>query len=476
MSGSSLNKIMGMGNESLFNARAGVDVTGHNISNAHTEGYSRQVVQTSARAPLTYGRFIMGSGAELDSVKRAHDEYVERQMRSEMQNNGHYSSLTEGLRNLEDIFSPELTSTIRERADSFINSVREFSNYPEEIPVRVSVVDNAAQLAESFNTAHSSVREVQENLTSEIYQHMNVANNDMKEIAWLNVEIMSAEVGGRNPANDLLDRRDDLIRKLGEKMDISVYKDRGNKVIIRGPSDTLLVEDGLAAQLEFRTEEDNKGLAAICLSDLKGQNYTRINDKFTRGKIGGLVQARDVYAQRVRDQLNDFAREFAVGFNRVHRQGYGISQYGDVNGRDFFADAEYAGEPAEQIKVSTTLLKEPESIGAALSPFSPGDNIIANEMVRFFDSSSFAGGKMSFRARYEDIVGHIGTDVQQATDEKDASDIVLAQIRENKEAVSGVSLDEEATNMMKYQNIFNASSKLITTADEMMQTVLDLKR
>jgi flagellar hook-associated protein 1 FlgK len=111
-----------------------------------------------------------------------------------------------------------------------------------------------------------------------------------------------------------------------------------------------------------------------------------------------------------------------------------------------------------------------------MSANSPGDNIIANEMIRFFKEPMFGNGRMSFGNVYEDIIGHIGTDVKQSADERDASNIVLAQIKENKEAVSGVSLDEEAQNMMKYQNAFNASSKLITTADEMMQTVLELKR
>jgi flagellar hook-associated protein 1 FlgK len=111
-----------------------------------------------------------------------------------------------------------------------------------------------------------------------------------------------------------------------------------------------------------------------------------------------------------------------------------------------------------------------------MSANSPGDNIVANEMIRFFSEAHFGGGRMSFGNAYEDLIGRIGTDVQQSVDERDASNLVLAQIKSNKESISGVSLDEEAQNMMKYQNAFNASSKLITTADEMMQTVLDLKR
>lgn len=476
MSGSSLTKVLSTGNEALFNSRVGIDTTGHNIANAHTEGYSRQVVQTQSKIPATYGRFVLGTGAEISTIKRSHDDFVERQMRDELQSNGRFHALSDGLHKLEDVFSPELTSTIRERADSFINSVRELSNFPEELPVRVALLDNAEQLSQSFNTAHSAVKEAQDNLTSEIRQHVAVANESLKEVARLNVEITAAESGSKNPGNDLLDRRDALVRELSEMMDIQAYKGRNGNLTLRGPGGELLVEDSHAAQMQLRIGEESGHVPMVYLSDLKGTGWKRVNGEFTQGKISGLVEARDVYAQRIRDQLNDLARDFSAGFNHIHRMGYGLSRYSESNGRDFFTGTEIAGsEPAARIQVSDTILREPSAIGAALTPASPGDNIVVNEMIRFFDTAAFGDKKVRFRSAYEEIIGHIGTDVQQAVDERDASDIVLAQIRENKESISGVSLDEEATNMMKYQNLFNASSKLITTADEMMQTVLSLK-
>jgi flagellar hook-associated protein 1 FlgK len=226
----------------------------------------------------------------------------------------------------------------------------------------------------------------------------------------------------------------------------------------------------------MRYNDDGSTLPAVHVSDLKGAQWSNINSKFSRGKLAGLIEARDVYAQRVRDQINGFAREFSTRFNAIHRTGHGVGDYRDARGRDFFVGVDGTTDPAESIRVSEIIVSEPEAISGAMSANSPGDNIIANEMIRFFKEPMFGNGKMSFGSVYEDIIGHIGTDVKQSADERDASNIVLAKIKENKEAVSGVSLDEEAQNMMKYQNAFNASSKLITTADEMMQTVLDLKR
>ena len=476
MTASSLHKVMGMGTESLFNARVGIDVTGHNVANAHTEGYSRQIVETEPRPVATYGNFVFGTGAQVQTIRRAHDAYIEKQLRQEFQNNGHYNALTDGLKDIEDIFSPELSSTIRERADQFVNALREFSNYPEELPVRVSLADTAAQLADSFNVTHANVERVQDNLTSEIRQNLANTNAKLKEVAMLNVEISSAEVGSKNPPNDLLDRRDKLIRELSELMDVNVYTVKGNKVVLRGPGDTLLVDEGLAAQFDFRNLDERGRLPSIHVSDLKSEGWTNINNKFTKGKIAGLVLARDKYAERVRNQVNDFARDFATEFNRVHQMGFGIAEFGNASGRRFFLGVEDTEEPAQHIRVSETVMSSPESISGALTANSPGDNIVANELVRFFSEPKFASGRMSFDNVYEQIIGHIGTDVQQAVDEKDASNIVLAQIQQNKESVSGVSMDEESQNMLKYQNAFNASSKLITTADEMMQTILDLKR
>jgi flagellar hook-associated protein 1 FlgK len=476
MTASSLNKIMGMGSESLFNARAGVDVTGHNIANAHTEGYSRQIVETAPKTPTAYGSLVFGSGAEVQTIRRAHDAYIERQLGQELQNNGHYTALSSGLKNIEDIFSPELSSTIRERSDAFENSLREFSNYPEELPVRVNLADNASKLADAFNSTHSNIAQVQGNLTAEMKRNILDSNIKLREIARLNIEISSAEVGSKNPANDLLDRRDKLVRELGENMEIKVYNDKQNKVIVRGPADSLLIEGANAAQLDLRQDENGSTQSAVHISDLKGSQWSNINSKFSRGKLAGLIEARDVYAERVRDQINGFAREFSAQFNAIHRQGHGVGDYRGASGRDFFVGVDGTTDPAESMRVSEIIVSEPEAISGAMSANSPGDNIIANEMIRFFKEPMFGNGRMSFGNVYEDIIGHIGTDVKQSADERDASNILLAQIKENKEAVSGVSLDEEAQNMMKYQNAFNASSKLITTADEMMQTVLDLKR
>jgi flagellar hook-associated protein 1 FlgK len=478
MTASSLNKIMGMGTESLFNARVGVDVTGHNIANAHTDGYSRQIVETTGKLPATYGPLVFGTGAEIQTIRRAHDSYIERQLGQELQNNGHFTALSSGLKNIEDIFSPELTSTIRERADQFENALREFSNYPEELPVRVNLVDTAAKLTDAFNTTHANVADVQKNLTAEIRQNIGSSNMKLREVARLNVEISAAEVGSKNPANDLLDRRDKLIRELSEQMDIKVYGDKNSKVILRGPGDVLLVEGAHSAQLDLRSDGDgsNQTEPLIQVSDVKGDNWTSINSKFQKGKIAGLVQARDVFAARVRDQVNDFARDFASEFNRVHRTGYGVAGYRESSGRDFFTGLNEGTDAAETLKVSELIVSDPEAVAAAMSPNSPGDNIIANEMIRFFREPLFGEGRMTFGNSYEAIIGQIGTDVQQSADERDASNLVLAQIKANKESIAGVSLDEEAQNMMKYQNAFNASSKLITTADEMMQTVLDLKR
>lgn len=477
MGASSIHKIMGMGTESLFNARTGVDITGNNIANAHTEGYSRQIVETETRTPQQYGRVVIGSGAEIQTIRRAHDSYIEKQLGQEMQNNGRFESLSSGLKSVEQIFSPELTSTIQERADEFINSLREFSNYPEELPVRVSLADSGAKLAESFNTTFQNVEQVQDNLSAEIKQNIAEINMQLEEVGRLNVEISAMSAGSKNPPNDLLDRRDKVIRSLAEKMDIKTYGDKQNKVILRGPGDTLLVEGAQAVSLDLRQAGDGGRVQPeVFVSDPKENSWININRKFERGKISGLLQARDVYAQRVRDQVNNFAREFAGEFNRIHGMGHGISSYAESSGRSFFVGVEGAENPAEMIQVSQVVITEPEAIGGAMSPNSPGDNIIANEMVRFFQEKRFGEGRMSFSNVYEDIIGHLGTDVRQAVDEKQASDIVLAQIKENKEAVSGVSLDEEAQNMMKYQNAFNASSKLITTADDMMQTILGLKR
>jgi flagellar hook-associated protein 1 FlgK len=470
-----LNHILNMGSESLHNSRVGVDVTGHNIANAQTPGFSRQRVNLEARHPVQYGNHVLGQGAKIQTVDRLHDKFIEAQWRKEIQLQGANQGEHDGLGRLEALFSPEMSATMRDRVTTFYNSVREFANYPDEQAVRTSLIESGSALAQSINATHSGIAQIQEDVSNEISNSVALINQKLGEVATLNQSIKELEAAHTSRANDLHDRRDAAVRVLSGLIDTQAYKDENDQITLRGPGGSLLVEGPRAAAFEMDHDLDRGPHQRIILRDAFGQSTRDVTGEITQGRLAGLVKVRDVHGRGLRDNVNLMASSLAESFNGIHRQGYGLGAYADMKGRDFF-EGLGEGEPAHTLRVSVLIQNEPDAIGAAMTPRAGGDNVIGNALLKTFYEPVVAGRGMSISQHYDDFVGRLGMDAMHAREASKASDIVVAQIEAQREAVSGVSLDEEAAALLKYQHLFTASSRIITTADEMFRTVLDLKR
>ena len=473
-----LNHIMNIGSESLGNSRVGVDVTGHNIANAHTPGYSRQRVNLEARQPIQYGLHVLGQGAKIQNIERVHDKFLEAQLRKEIQTQGSADASASGLAKLETLFSPELQSTVRDRLNSFFNSMREVANMPDEPATRINLVETANALAQSINSAHSGVDTIQKDITAEVGANVEIVNQKLSQVASLNQSIKEMSMDEISKANDLEDRRDKTVREISQLIDCNVYRDENDEVTIRGPGSTLLVEGVNAAHFVMDQDATVSIHPRLILKDFSNNSERDVTNLVETGKIAGLLRVRDRNAQEVRESLNEFAQGVSSSVNEIHRKGFGTGDYAGMNGRDFFegAEGEDDGEPARNFAVSTLILRDPTAIATGMTTYTPGDNVIANNIVRLFYEPMFDNGKATMSGLYDKFVGKVGIDSMHAKEGLNASNIVLSQIESQKETMSGVSLDEEAAQLLKYQHLFTASSRIITTADEMFKTVLDLKR
>lgn len=471
---SSLFHIMNIGGEALANARVGVDVTGHNIANAHTPGFSRQRVNLTTRNPVSYGTNVLGNGARIDNIDRVHDKYLEGYLRKEVQAHGASEAVTKGLGRLEQLFNPELTATVRERMTTFQNALRELANYPEEPAVRTNLVEAANSVAQSFNVTHANIVGIQKDISVEVNQEISSLNQKLASVASLNQTIKEMSAGG-GPANDLLDKRDALIKDIANTVEVQVYSDKNDNLIIRGPEGSLMVEGGRSGKFLTSDPSGIKTDSRILFQADPQAPVKDVTDKIEGGKLSGLMRVRNVNAQETRGEINELARGFAETINELHKQGYGIGDYASSKGREFFSGAE-SDEPAADIRVADIILSDPDSISAAFVPNTPGDNIMVNEYIRSFDKPIFGEGRVTASDFYDKMVSKVGIDSMRAQEENNASKVVMSQLEGQREAVAGVSLDEEAANLLKYQHLFAASSRVITTVDQMFDTIMQLKR
>jgi flagellar hook-associated protein 1 FlgK len=165
----SLFHTLNLGSEALYATRQGVDTTGHNIANAQVEGYSRQRVNLKQRDPLERNNLMIGNGVYVGSISRLHDKFIENQINRANQEGGFASARAEGMKNLEVIFSPQMSASISDEMSGFFNSMGDLSNFPEDFTVRTAVVESARNLTASFRRVDSDLKEARGALNERVF-------------------------------------------------------------------------------------------------------------------------------------------------------------------------------------------------------------------------------------------------------------------------------------------------------------------
>ncbi len=466
---------LGIGAEALYANRQGVDTTGHNIANANTEGYSRQRVNVTAREPSEgRGGIIIGNGAYIQSIDRYNDKFVEKQYNLVRQEAGASDSRAEAMEGIAGIFSPELESNIGNEITNFFNALQDLSNQPEDITTRTVVRDSAVNLTEAFKRVENDITG-QKLHTNEKIGHLVLESSDLlASIADMNIKIKTVE-GAAGNANDLRDKRDVILSQLNSNLDINYYEDENGMVTVRGPGDVLLVERGQFSRLDVQRNNENENLFNVVTIDNNNRSKD-ITSHFTRGKISSLIDVRDNFLNNVLADTDQMAAAIVSQVNDVHREGFGLNDFKEVQGRNFFKPLDTVKGAAKLFEVSDVIMGSTDSISAAISPNAPGDNVIINRLISLKDQKVLNNNNATLTEFYANITGKVGLEAVRADNLKHADEVIMSDLKAKKEAVSGVSLDEEAMNLLRWQSAFTASSKLITTVDEMFDTILSIKR
>lgn len=468
--------ILNIGAESLHATRQGVDTSGHNIANAQVEGYSRQRVNISQRDPLQKGNILIGNGTYVGSISRSHDKFVENQINKAHQNLGFSQARADAMKGLETVFSPELNASVADEMTGFFTSLEDLSNFPEDFTVRTSVVEAGRDIANAFRRVDDELNINRSALNERVAEICGDVSQKCEEIATLNVKIQGMEVGQGQQANDLRDQRDRLLRDVSQKVEIKYYEDQHGMLLVRGPNQVTLVEAGHAAKMGVQRNQDNGGMFDVTITDWENSGTRVVTNRMDGGALQAMIQVRDKDITELRGKNNYMAAEFAGNFNQIHRNGFGIKDYSEKSGRDFFSINSDPNLSANSLQVADEILQSNDSISAASSPMAPGDNINVNGLLNLKHAKLFGNDLVNLNEYYANYAGSLGLDVVRAGHIQEANGIVVDDLIARREAVSGVSLDEEATNMLKWQANFTASSKVITTADEMLETILSLKR
>lgn len=447
--------------KALFAQRQALDISGHNIANANTEGYTRQ----SGAIAATYSDLSgfgaatwagqMGTGVRVEEIRRIRDIFVDNDYRMENRALGEWEARRDALKKIEIIFNEPSDSGIRSVLDGFWESWQELSQTPESLETRATVYQQGITLTNTINHIYRQFNDMTKHANFTIETKVRDINSIARQVADLNNRILKVEVSGNN-ANDLRDKRDLLVDRLSKIVNINVVEDKHGmyNIAVQG---TSLVNGTSYSEMEFDADVPD---CSVTWKDT-GRTVTA-----SSGELKGLLTVRDEIIPFYIDRLNTLSQNLAAEVNALHSTGYGLD---NTTGLDFFEPV--AGSTEELIRVNQ-VLEDESKIAAAKATDSPGDGSNALDIALIKDktvsalSSSIGDFTMT-------MISTLGVNAQEAVRMTDNQNLLIAQIDNQRTSFSGVSLDEEMTNIVKFQHAYNAAARMVTAIDEMLDVIVN---
>lgn len=473
---SKINGMMDTGRRSMMNSQTALQTVGHNIANKSTEGFSRQRVDLQTSEAVGSGKLRMGTGSKTAMVSRINNPYLEKQIGGEQAKLGYYSGKGDALVRVEQVYNEQMNKGLSSFISDFFNSFREFSNNPENLATRTQVKESAEFLTKDFKRVSNQLSEIQRDVDRQIETHVMEINEVTREIGILNEKIQTVQIQG-GPANDERDRRDLLIKQLGEKVNIKWAEGQDGMVTISAGGTALLVSgyDAKKLAVQATPATDTKGEGNVDVFYLNNEHATpvAVTNLLTGGRIGGLLEVRDKLINDLHANVDQMAYSIAETVNSLHSQGF--DAYSQKAG-DFFRISSEAIHAAGSLKLSDKISEDSGRIAGGAVPDAPGDNRIANLIGQLQYQGIMEDGRSTLDDYYNSMVGQVGIQAKRAQTAQTVQSDIVKQLGNIRESISGVSLDEETTKLIEFQKSFDASARLIKTADEMFETVLNLKR
>lgn len=565
----SLFSVLSIANRGLTASQMGLDVTGQNIANASTEGYSRKRVTLSADYGYNNSYGQMGMGVEIENVARIRDESIDVQIRRQNHQFGYFEEMDSTLEAVENIFNEPSDTGIISYIDQFFDSWNNLANNPADLAARTMVKTAGETLSGVFANAASELSNLRASKNFNVESTVFEINKIGREIYNLNKEIASVELSGQN-ANDSRDARDVLMADLAKLVEYDAIEapDGQMSITIGG---NIFISGVSTNNIELYTSDETQRNAGYLQYSVKMEGLQHPL-KITGGKLKGLMDMRDINIPEYEKALDELAVSIMETVNFQHQQGYNLNGY---SGFDFF-DPSTTG--ADDLQVSAAVLSNVANIAAAKGgtqatgatnvvpagdlnfgntpidlsknlgrPWTtadpsaekatnivngsvtmkiaatgavliegidysinyvdgtaqmlhssydgtaididfdymvgsfpgPGNNENAVEMGKLRDFLSMSPDHLgnntsTFTDFYSGLIGSVGLDRNEAASNKDTREYLIEQYHDSQESIAGVSLDEEMSNLIKFQHTYQAAAKIVSTTQQMLDVLMNL--
>ncbi len=481
----------------LFISQKGLDVTGHNIANANTPGYTRQRLITSSIEPSASGNGIftytakgqVGAGVDIQELSQIRDKFIDMQYRRENTKLGEWAAKTDALQYIEDIFREPSDAGLNAVLAEFFSDIQEMAKHPESKEIRTLVRQDAIKLTETLHHYYDQMIQLQYQQDTAIEITVNRINDIIRNISDINTRIFNFEVGG-DRANDLRDQRNLLVDELSGLIKIDYYETADGRFRIDINGVAMVDHTKYRELVAVRDVPNPAGDGLKDLYSIKWKD-TNMDVAIGGGKLKGYMDIRDgnspdrMGVPYFIDQLNTFAEALVTKFNEIHNKGYSLPYDGEPSktGIDFFAvpldqDGNPAKITAKNIALSQDILDSVYNIAASeqevdkSQPDKQGDNRIALELAELRNTNSIpvVGNFEDFTKK---LIADLAVEASHSDKMQKGQEILVDNLNTNRLSISGVSIDEEMTMIIQYQHAYAAAARAISIMDEALDILIN---
>ncbi|MEH7308905.1 flagellar hook-associated protein FlgK [Neobacillus drentensis] len=465
-----------VGKRGLAAQQAALSTTGHNIANANTTGYTRQRAEMQATRPVSIPgmQIQLGTGVEVNKLVRLREDYLDVQLRNENKSLGYWEAKSDTLTKVEELLNEPSDDGLAFTMDEFWKGWEELAKNPDSAAARAVVRQKGVAVTETLKHISESLDQMQDDLKLVITTKTDAVNSLAAQIGSLNDQIGRLVPNNYEP-NDLYDQRDVLIDQLSKLVEVKVSppnKDTG--VVDISVGGVTLVSGENVNKLTVDTSNGMVDPASIKIGDTQvtltsGELLGRIE---SYGILGGASKST---IPSMKDKINNLAMTFANAVNSVHQSGMNLD---NINGVSTNKVPFFVGTSANDLAVNPEIMNSLNLIAAAQeestgqSSTGNGSNAQAIANIKF-TALTFPGTNTTADDYYRNIIGQLGIDSQEAQRMQSNSEVIIQQVDNRRQSVSGVSLDEEMANMIKFQQAYNASARMVTVMDQCLDKIIN---
>ena len=454
----------------------GVEVAGQNLANVNTTGYSRQSVQLATSPDVTTGLGSEGTGVNAVAIRQNVNTLLNAQVQNQQSASGYWNGQQTALQNAQNALNEFLngtsttasTSTSSTASDSstglaaqlngLFSAFQAVATSPTSTAARQALIGQAQTLAATFNNVSTQLGSLKTSLNSSLNNSVDSANQLLSDIANLNKQISTAEFSG-GTANDLRDAREQDLENLSHLTNITTSTSTNGAVDVSIGGQSLVTGYSVADTLQTY---DAGGGQMLVQTKTGGTPLT-----LTGGLMQGTIDARDGTLATLQNNVNTLAGTLITQVNGVHNGGYSLTGSTSAN---FFN-----GTDAATITVNAGLVSNPDLIQTSGSATASGDNSVALQLAQLGSAAQSALGNQTFNDNYDAAVAALGSSLATANTQVTNQSMVAQMLTTQRSSISGVSVDEEMTNLLSFQRAYEASAKLVSTVDTLMGDTLAMK-